>query len=553
MTRVNDTDISLQSLDGGEGVGTGQQPYRPTFSPSQEITLSASSSSPSSPAVSTRSAFTAPRPPAISTRPLSYHPDDLALGSGAAGGRSSRFYPHAGNSSNNNGGYGGGERGSLHSIQLQMMQQQFDDGEVVYQTSLPPPPRPMSVAASPRRSSRAHSALPDRSSFVPSAHRASILSQQPSHSPSPHPSPLQQQHQHPSSPPQQDPRTSGYQETPQMQHGSIPGPRPASIDESLPPSSPLPQYMPPPPMAMQPPRYTVREMPNPYYHEIHFETQAAATVRYRDSMDDRMTPGGPFWLPGQRQSHRHATAEDDILFQAGAFNPEAADRGRKKKKGRSGSFGEEDSDYFSYEDGGGARSRSSWRRGECWMVLKDLAECCPFKELILAGLAERWGDEFDPSYNQDVVDIHGYYVQRHRATVVVLEANTSHHHQDNSTPTGTGTETETETSIVGCAILLPLPAEDVYDTWCAEPPRRWTDRPQRECRMMRLSIDRGYRGQGYAKAIIQHLMESARAQGFEVILVETENAWTSAVEIYKRQGFRVVASTELNTHYEYGL
>lgn len=161
------------------------------------------------------------------------------------------------------------------------------------------------------------------------------------------------------------------------------------------------------------------------------------------------------------------------------------------------------------------------------------------RDLVLEGLAERWGSVFDPSYNRDLDDISNYYVERHRATIAVLE--------DSDQPYG-------GRSILGCGILLPLPAEDVYDTWCPEPESRADVLSGlRICRMMRLSVSKDCRGKGYAKRIIHHLVEVAREQGFDRILVETETLWTSAVQIYKSMGFEVVESGEENIHFEYVL
>ncbi|KAF9900365.1 hypothetical protein BX616_002610 [Lobosporangium transversale] len=173
------------------------------------------------------------------------------------------------------------------------------------------------------------------------------------------------------------------------------------------------------------------------------------------------------------------------------------------------------------------------------------------RHLLLEGLAERWGSAFDASYNQDVNDIDGYYIQYHHATVIVLEI-----------------EEGGKAVVVACGILLPLPAEDVYGTWCAEPKSGSSkdkdedkdmddDNKERDglklCRMLRLSVSKAHRGKGYGKQIIRHLTGVARDRGFDRILVETETLWASAVQIYKSLGFRVVEAGEENVHFEYDL
>ncbi|KAF9933667.1 hypothetical protein FBU30_004910 [Linnemannia zychae] len=160
------------------------------------------------------------------------------------------------------------------------------------------------------------------------------------------------------------------------------------------------------------------------------------------------------------------------------------------------------------------------------------------RKVILAGLAERWGSEFDPSYNKDLDDIYGYYVNRHQATVAVIEEK-----QQDGLPI-----------IIGCGILIPLPAEDVYGTWCAEPDSvRAVAEGLKLGRMMRLSVSEKYRGRGLAKKMIRHLLQKAREQQFEMVVVETETAWTSAVQIYKSEGFTVVEANEENIHSVYRL
>lgn len=182
----------------------------------------------------------------------------------------------------------------------------------------------------------------------------------------------------------------------------------------------------------------------------------------------------------------------------------------------------------------------------------DQQEVC---NLVLSGLSERWGAEFDPSYNRDIMDIHGYYIERHHATVVILEVDTMHQQlQHQKKQLKQNHEQQQHKAVVGCGILLPLPAEDVYDTWCAEPPSRVEKlKGLHLCRMMRLSVSKEYRGKGYAKKLIQHLIEAAREQGFDKILVETETLWSSAVQIYKAMGFTVVEDGEETVHFEYDL
>ncbi|KAG0324290.1 hypothetical protein BGZ99_001984 [Dissophora globulifera] len=287
--------------------------------------------------------------------------------------------------------------------------------------------------------------------------------------------------------------TAGYQPTSPMQ-----GPRSPSLDYSQAPLSPLPPYVArPPPVMQQPPTY---------YQEVRNETQAANQIHYME-MDDR--------IGHQGSNSRSRNNEEDIYQSAGQFNPEG-NRGMWSSKRNMGEDGEE---------------------------IKEDQEVV--RELVLQGLAERWGQEFDPSYNQDLQDIHAYYVERHRATVVVLLEHTDAASDDPST---------SNTLIAGCGILLPLPAEDVYGSWCEEPPSRAEVlNGLRLCRMLRLSVTKSCRGKGYSRKIISHLAGAAREQGYDRILVETETLWTSAVHVYKSAGFEVVEEGEVVVHLEYRL
>ncbi|KAF8978600.1 hypothetical protein BGZ46_006317 [Entomortierella lignicola] len=117
----------------------------------------------------------------------------------------------------------------------------------------------------------------------------------------------------------------------------------------------------------------------------------------------------------------------------------------------------------------------------------------------------------DATYNQDVNDIHSYYIKRHHATVIVLEL------QGDSTLNDVG-------------------------SYCPYQQKMFTG-----------PVSSQHRGKGYAKAIIEYLVNVAKEQQFDRILVETETAWASAVQIYKSVGFQVAEAGEEIVHYEYRL
>lgn len=171
-------------------------------------------------------------------------------------------------------------------------------------------------------------------------------------------------------------------------------------------------------------------------------------------------------------------------------------------------------------------------------------------DLVQAGLNERWGDEYNPTYNKDLDDIYGYYVERLKCSVAVLE--------------------HPEQGPIGCGVLIPLPAKDEFGTWQAEPnltrskssadeaivdhaKNEDLDSDVKKCRMVRVSVDSAHRGQGYAKSIVKYLMDAARSRGFHKVIVETTTPWISAVKLYESLGYAVVDANEENVHFEYVL
>lgn len=164
-------------------------------------------------------------------------------------------------------------------------------------------------------------------------------------------------------------------------------------------------------------------------------------------------------------------------------------------------------------------------------------------DLVQAGLKERWGDEYNPTYNKDLDDIYGYYVERLQCSVAVLE--------------------HPEQGLIGCGVLIPLPAKDEFGTWQA---RSKTDADEaivehaknedpdpdvKKCRMVRVSVNCAHRGHGHAKSIVKYLMDAARSRGFHKIIVETSTPWTTAVKLYESLRYTIVDANEENVHFEY--
>ena len=129
------------------------------------------------------------------------------------------------------------------------------------------------------------------------------------------------------------------------------------------------------------------------------------------------------------------------------------------------------------------------------------------EQLIQDGLRERWGDDFDPAFNQDVLEIQGNYVN---AGAVVLVA-------------------RVDGRIVATGTLR-------IDGLDGE--------------IVRMSVASTHRRRGLARTMVEALVESARAHNLERVRVATDTPWRSAVALYRSTGFTEVGTDETDTHFE---
>ena len=116
------------------------------------------------------------------------------------------------------------------------------------------------------------------------------------------------------------------------------------------------------------------------------------------------------------------------------------------------------------------------------------------QSLILAGLAEHWGD-IDPTLNPDLNDIGAYY---ENATFLVAWFNGR---------------------IIGSDALIPKSNQAVE--------------------IVRMSVSSEFRRHGIGKQILERLCQEAKEFGFQRIVLETNSTWSGVIEFYKRFGFRV--------------
>jgi GNAT superfamily N-acetyltransferase len=126
------------------------------------------------------------------------------------------------------------------------------------------------------------------------------------------------------------------------------------------------------------------------------------------------------------------------------------------------------------------------------------------KALILEGLGERWG-AIDPAKNPDLDDIAASYSG------------------------GCFRVAEMAGRIVGTGALVP--------------------RAEGEMEIRRMSVRRDLRRRGIGDAILQRLIEDARAAGCRRIILETTSTWKDAVRFYQKRGFCITHHQEGDTYF----
>lgn len=141
-----------------------------------------------------------------------------------------------------------------------------------------------------------------------------------------------------------------------------------------------------------------------------------------------------------------------------------------------------------------------------------MIEICPFrpkyqqqtKALILQGLVERWGT-LDPTLNPDLDDIASSYAQGYFIVALI------------------------DGKVVGTGALMP---ED-----------------EKTSRIVRMSVHHAYRRRGVAQAILDNLIQQAKKQGDEAIVLETTANWQSAILFYQQAGFKSLGIWDDDHHF----
>jgi N-acetylglutamate synthase-like GNAT family acetyltransferase len=137
-------------------------------------------------------------------------------------------------------------------------------------------------------------------------------------------------------------------------------------------------------------------------------------------------------------------------------------------------------------------------------VLRDFRpdDQASVRDIVLAGMRDRWGDAFDPAANVDLDDIWTYYVLERGAEVVVCEE---------------------EGAIIATGTLLPVDIQTGQ--------------------LVRIAVIRQQRRKGIATAIVKELQRRARQNEMKTLLVTTDLPWTDAVALYRACGFAIFEIT----------
>ena len=126
------------------------------------------------------------------------------------------------------------------------------------------------------------------------------------------------------------------------------------------------------------------------------------------------------------------------------------------------------------------------------------------RELVLAGLIERWGYP-DVSKNPDLDDIAVRYAQ---ATFLVVYLGAQ---------------------LLGTGAIVHE-SEGV-------------------CRIVRMSVASHVRRQGIGKRILESLCLHAEAAGYRQVVLETTATWHDAIRFYERSGFRRLGQRDGDEHF----
>ncbi len=117
------------------------------------------------------------------------------------------------------------------------------------------------------------------------------------------------------------------------------------------------------------------------------------------------------------------------------------------------------------------------------------------RNLILAGLAEHWGKNFDPSKNPDLDDIGRSYANAY--FLIALQNN----------------------KVIGTGALIPK-SEEIAE-------------------VVRMSVANSARRNGIGRKILRELCRYAKAHNYNQVILETTHTWRDAIQFYQNFGFQI--------------
>ena len=130
------------------------------------------------------------------------------------------------------------------------------------------------------------------------------------------------------------------------------------------------------------------------------------------------------------------------------------------------------------------------------------------KQLLIAGLSERWG-RYEPGFNPDIESFPSSY-----SDSLTLVA-------------------KSEGVVVGTGTLRTVSA--------------------RRAEVVRMSTASNRRRSGIATAILKLLLEHARANGVQEVVLEATSSWESAITFYTKHGFARTHEHAGDTYFAYHL
>ena len=69
-------------------------------------------------------------------------------------------------------------------------------------------------------------------------------------------------------------------------------------------------------------------------------------------------------------------------------------------------------------------------------------------------------------------------------------------------------------------------------------------------RIVRMSVKKEYRREGYASMILKALEKKAFDKGYKIIVLETTKTWQEAISFYKRNNYKVTHIDTNNIHFK---